>query len=158
MAVLAFISNAALELTVSKIVNNENKSNIYDLEMYRDFDATLQKLKLELTNLLHNIKSSGKSIIALGASHSTTTLIYHFELANYFEYIVDDNKAKHNHYSPGLHIPVFETDKMYDEKPDYVLILAWQHSDVICERHSKFVNNGGIFIVPLPSVSLIGED
>jgi len=144
--------------SVSKIVNNENKSNIYDLEMYRDFDATLQKLKLELTNLLHNIKSSGKSIIALGASHSTTTLIYHFELANYFEYIVDDNKAKHNHYSPGLHIPVFETDKMYDEKPDYVLILAWQHSDVICERHSKFVKNGGIFIVPLPSVSLIGED
>ena len=117
-----------------------------------------QELRLELIRLLKSLKAKGKSIVAFGASHSTTTLIYHFELGNYFEYIVDDNKAKHGQYSPGLHIPVFSTDKIYVDKPDYVLMLAWQHKDVICERHSKFIANGGKFIVPLPNICVVGQD
>jgi hypothetical protein len=144
--------------SVGIVIKSENESNIYQHEMYRNFYDSLQELRFELTKLLQSIKAKGKSIIAFGASHSTTTLIYHFELGNYFEYIVDDNKTKQRQYSPGLHIPVFSTDKMYVDKPDYVLILAWQHKDVICEKHSKFIENGGKFIVPLPKVCLIGQD
>jgi hypothetical protein len=144
--------------SVDMIINSENESNIYQHEMYRNLSETLQELKLELTKLLKSIKAKGKSIVAFGASHSTTTLIYHFELGNYFEYIVDDNKAKHGQYSPGLHIPVFSTDKIYSDKPDYVLMLAWQHQDIICDRHSKFIENGGKFIVPLPNVCVVGQD
>ena len=108
-----------------------------------------------MIKLLESIQAKGKSIIAFGASHSTTTLIYHFELGEYFDYIVDDNEAKHKQYSPGLHIPVFSTDKMYVDNPDYILILAWQHKDIICDRHSKFLENGGKFIVPLPNVCVV---
>jgi len=144
--------------SVGMVINSENESNIYQHEMYRSFDDSLQELRLELIKLLKSLKAKGKSIVAFGASHSTTTLIYHFELGNYFEYIVDDNKAKHGQYSPGLHIPVFSTDKIYVDKPDYVLMLAWQHKDVICERHSKFIANGGKFIVPLPNICVVGQD
>ena len=142
--------------SVEKFIKIEDASNIYKKETYKFFDNSLIKLKLELINLLEGIQAKGKSIIAFGASHSTTTLIYHFELGNYFNCIVDDNEVKHGHYSPGLHIPVFSTDKMYIDKPDYVLILAWQHKDVICDRHSKFIENGGKFITPLPQVSVMG--
>jgi len=141
--------------SVGMIINSENESSIYKKEMYENFYDSLQELKFELTTLVQSIKAKGKSIIAFGASHSTTTLIYHFELGDYFDYIVDDNKAKQGQYSPGLHIPVFSTDKMYIDKPDYVLMLAWQHKDVICEKHSKFIENGGKFIVPLPNLYIV---
>jgi len=36
------------------------------------------------------------------------------------------------------------------------LLLAWQHSSVILERHSKFLSNGRRVIVPLPSVRVLG--
>ena len=142
--------------SVDIIIKNENESNIYQHETYQSLSEDLQELKLELIKLLKNLKAKGKSIIAFGASHSTTTLIYHFELGDYFDYIVDDNEAKHGQYSPGLHIPVFSTDKMYADSPDYILILAWQHKDIICDRHSKFIENGGKFIVPLPNVCVVG--
>ena len=142
--------------SVDIIIKSENESNIYLHETYKSLSDELQNLKLELIKLLKNLKDKGKSIIAFGASHSTTTLIYHFELGEYFDYIVDDNEAKHKQYSPGLHIPVFSTDKMYVDSPDYILILAWQHKDIICDRHSKFIKNGGKFIVPLPNVCVVG--
>jgi len=141
---------------VDIIIKSENESNIYQHEIYKSLSKELQELKLELIKLLKNLKAKGKSIIAFGASHSTTTLIFHFELGDYFDYIVDDNEAKHGQYSPGLHIPVFSTDKMYADSPDYVLILAWQHQDIIRDRHSKFIENGGKFIVPLPDVCVVG--
>jgi hypothetical protein len=144
--------------SVGLIINSENESNIYKHEMYNNFYHSLQELKVELINLLKSIKAKGESIAAFGASHSTTTLIYHFELGDYIEYIVDDNKLKQGKYSPGLHIPVFSTDKMYVDKPDYVLMLAWQHKNVICKRHSKFMKNGGKFIAPLPKVCVIKHD
>ena len=142
--------------SVDIIIKSENESNIYQPEIYKNLSKELQELKLELINLLKNLKAKGKSIIAFGASHSTTTLIFHFELGDYFDYIVDDNEAKHGQYSPSLHIPVFSTDKMYVDSPDYVLILAWQHQDIISDRHSKFIENGGKFIVPLPNVCVVG--
>ena len=76
--------------SVNILITAENESNIYKKEMYRVFDDSLKELKFELTKLLKSIVVKGKSIIAFGASHSTTTLIYHFELGSYFNYIVDD--------------------------------------------------------------------
>ena len=156
--VVAQKQNGSREIlpSVGMLIKNENESDIYKQKMYRLFDNSLKKLKFELIKLLESIQAKGKSIIAFGASHSTTTLIYHFELGSYFNYIVDDNEAKQGYYSPGLHTPVFSTNKIYEEKPDYVLILAWQHKDVICDRHSKFIENGGKFIVPLPNLCVVG--
>jgi hypothetical protein len=112
----------------------------------------LQVLKNALHKELTNLKNSGKKIIGFGASHSTTTLLYHFELSKFIDYIVDDNPSKHNLFSPGYHIPVYSTKKLYDDNPDYVLLLAWQHANTIMERHNKYRENGGSWIIPLPSL------
>ena len=141
--------------SVGMIIDSEKESNIYGIEMYREFSNSLQELKADLIELLKSIKDKGKSIVAFGASHSTTTLIYHFELSDYFDYIVDDNKAKHGLYSPGLHIPVFPTDRMYVDRPDYILILAWQHKLSITKKHKLIIEKGSVFIAPLPKIEII---
>ena len=141
--------------SVGMIIDSEKESNIYGIEMYREFSNSLQELKADLIELLKSIKDKGKSIVAFGASHSTTTLIYHFELSDYFDYIVDDNKTKHGLYSPGLHIPVFPTDRMYVDRPDYILILAWQHKLSITKKHKLIIEKGSTFIVPLPKIEII---
>ncbi len=146
-----------VNLSVGRMIKDEIEDGFYNIEMYRKFSKSLQEIKIELTRLLQGIKDKGYSIVAFGASHSTTTLIYHFELGSYIDYIVDDNKAKHGLYSPGLHLPVFDTEKMYTDKPDYALILAWQHSKTILYKHNKFIHNGGKFIIPLPEVEVFCE-
>ena len=44
---------------------------------------------------------------------------------------------------------------MYEDNPDYVLILAWNFADFIIKKNKKFHDNGGKFIVPLPKVKII---
>jgi len=63
---------------------------------------------------------------------------------------VDDNPIKHGLYSPGYHLPVYPSDKLYEDKPEYTLVLAWQHQDSIIKRNREYLNEGGKFIVPLP--------
>ena len=87
---------------------------------------------------------------------STTTLLHHFEIGDYLDYIVDDNTIKQGLFSPGYHIPVYPSEKLYSNKPDYVLILGWQHQDSIINRNKNFLKNGGKFIIPLPELKVIG--
>ena len=48
-----------------------------------------------------------------------------------------------------------EEINMYEDNPDYVLILAWNFADFIIKKNKKFHDNGGKFIVPLPKVKII---
>ena len=68
---------------------------------------------------------------------------------------VDDNVVKHALYSPGYHIPVHSVDHLYFDFADCVLILDWQHRDAIIDRHRKYIEKGGEFLIPLPQVKVI---
>ena len=92
-----------------------------------------------------------------GASVSTTTLLHHFEMGDYIEYLVDDNPIKHGLYSPGYHLPVYPSKKLYDDKPKYVLVLGWQHQDSIINRNKSFLDEGGKFIIPLPKLKIVSD-
>ena len=45
-----------------------------------------------------------------------TTLLHHFDLAGQLDFLVDDNPVKQNTFSPGHHLPVYESQKLYDKK------------------------------------------
>ena len=69
--------------------------------------------------------------------------------------IYDDFKSKQNLFSPGFHIPVESAEKIYEENPDYIIILAWRYADEIIAKHKKYHKNGGKFIIPLPEFKII---
>ena len=82
--------------------------------------------------------------------------MYHFGLdKNLLDYIVDDNPLKQGLYSPGLHIPIVDAARFYEDKPDYLLILAWNFSEEIMKTHQHFLTGGGRFIVPLPELKVV---
>lgn len=143
--------------SVDSLIAEEEASGMHTLLPYRTFASDIEMRRGEVLSALAVLKAKGARIVGLGASHSTTTLTYHFGLAPFLEYLVDDNSLKHGMFSPGHHIPVYSTDKLYSDKPDYVLVLAWQHQGSILERHRRFVASGGRFIVPLPELRVIGS-
>ena len=71
------------------------------------------------------------------------------------DFIVDDNEIRHNTFSPGHHIPVYNTDQIYKSMPDIIVILAWRFANDIIAKHQKFIDKGGQFIVPLPEFKII---
>lgn len=139
--------------SVEELITEERKQGMRDPETYRRFALEIAESKNRLVTLLQGLKAEGKRIAGFGASHSTTTLICHFELAPYIDYLVDDNPLKHGKYSPGYHLPVFSSEKLDQDRPDYVLILGWQHQRSIMDRHS--LADYGRWIIPLPELKIV---
>jgi SAM-dependent methyltransferase len=145
-----------LDKNVESFIKKEEITKMHDMETYIRFAKDINSLKNELDELLKKIKSSGKNIVGYGATHNTTTLLYHFELGEYLDFLVDDNPAKHGLYSPGHHLRVYPSEKLNEDKPDYVLVLGWQHQDTIINRNKRFLEEGGKFIIPLPELKVLG--
>ena len=54
-----------------------------------------------------------------------------------------------------MKISVRSIDAIADEKPDVLMVLAWNFFDEIREQQSDFVARGGRFLVPLPEPMLV---
>jgi len=133
----------------------EQRRGITRPEIYRDFFQALENRKRVVLDYLDDAIAKGKTIAGFGASTTTTTLLYHFELGSRIRFLVDDNPIKHNTVSPGLHIPVLQSSELYARRPDIVVVLAWIHADKIVERHRQFVTDGGVLLIPLPEMNLV---
>jgi len=122
---------------------------------FRDYAARIDRCRAQLTALLSDLKRQGKRIAAYGAPAKATTLMYHFALdREAIAYIVDDSPLKVGLFSPGLHVPVLPVGTIYERRPDYLVMLAWNFADAIMAKHSAFRDGGGHFIVPLPQLSV----
>jgi len=138
--------------SVNRILKKEKKDNIHIKSYYKSFFRKLKILKNQIENKIKSYKESNLSIIGFGASHSTTTFLHAIKIAQYLDFIADDNSLKHNTHSPGFNIRVLPSGAIYKLKPNIVIILGWQHAKTILARHKKLLDQGIKFFVPLPKL------
>ena len=140
---------------VEELIRLERARGLDRPEAYERLAQTIQQRKAELVGLLRQLRSTGKRIVGFGAPAKATTLLFAFGIEpGMLECIVDESPWKQGLYSPGHHLPVVAPDILYDgaRRPDYALMLAWNFAESIMSRHRAFLERGGHFIVPLPTV------
>jgi hypothetical protein len=136
----------------------ERKLGVHKEDTLISFANAVEKIKSDLYTCLKGIKESGKSLAIFGAPAKATTLMYHFSInADDIKYIVDDSPLKQGLYSPGKHIPIAPSQELYLNRPDVILILAWNFAAPIINNHIKLIELGTRFIVPLPQIQFIPE-
>jgi len=141
--------------SVQKYIKLEDEAGFNSKAIFTQYSKKIDSGKKEYIKLIQDLKAEGKKIIGYGASATSTTLMYHYEMDETLDYLVDDFEAKHHLYSPGLHVPVFPSDEIYNNPPDYIIVLAWRYYEKIVKRHEKFLEQGGHFIIPLPELKII---
>jgi len=137
--------------SVDNLIALEHKLGLNQVDTMSEFNVRIENIRDRLHKLIYSIKKEGKTIAGFGAPTKATTLMAHFGLdETMLDFIVDDNPLKQGLYTPITHIPVLSSDSIYDRKPDYLLILAWNFSLPIMKMHEKYSNDVGRFIIPMP--------
>jgi len=130
----------------------------YDrLETYSTFGERVKESKRGLLEFLIAAKAAGKRIAGYGAPGKGNTLLNYCGIrTDFLDYTVDRNPYKQGKFLPGTHIPICRVEKLFETKPDYVLILPWNFKEEIVKQMAAIREWGGKFVVPIPRVEVIG--
>jgi SAM-dependent methyltransferase len=144
------------EHSVKKLLDFETKLKLNEINYYKNFAIRVEKLKEDLLKLLISLKKKGNKIAAYGAAAKGSTLINYIGIGrDLIDFVVDRNPYKHGKYMPGQHLPIFETKKILEENPNYLLLLAWNFASEIIEQQHVYKQRGGKFIIPIPEPKVI---
>ncbi|MFB6225221.1 MAG: methyltransferase C-terminal domain-containing protein, partial [Candidatus Paceibacteria bacterium] len=140
---------------IARLIHLEEVKNLDKVSTYKSFAHKVEKLKTELVNLLSKLKRSGHTIAGYGAAAKGNTLLNYYGIGNdILDYIADQNTLKQGLYTPGTHVRVVSPKKIYQDTPDYIVILAWNFAQEIMKQQSDFRESGGKFILPVPEVRI----
>lgn len=123
---------------------------------YASFAERVVQLQRELRDLLDQLHERGASVAAYGAAAKGATLLNSSGIgADRVAYVVDRNEHKQGRAMPGCRLPISPVERLRDDPPDYLLLLAWNFADEIMAQQADYRAGGGRFIVPVPTPRVV---
>jgi SAM-dependent methyltransferase len=142
---------------VHEYLRAERDTGMDTFGYYRDFGARVQQVCRDLVALLRDLRAQGRSIAAYGAAAKGSTLVNTAGIGtDLVDFVVDRNVHKQGLCMPGTHLPIRAPAALLDDRPDYVLLLAWNFKDEVMAQQAEYLALGGRFIVPVPTPEIIG--
>lgn len=143
---------------VGRLVAEEIAKGLDREETYAVFAERVPVIREHTLEFLHECKRTGKRVAAYGAPAKGNTFLNYCGIGpDLLEYTVDKSPYKQGLYTPGMHIPVCHPDKLAEDMPDYVLLLAWNFKDEILTQQKRYLEKGGTFVQAIPSLEIIGR-
>jgi SAM-dependent methyltransferase len=133
----------------------EADAGVDTLDYYAGFESRVRETKRKLLAFLIEAKNAGKRVVGYGAPGKGNTLLNYCGIrTDFVDFTVDRSPHKHGKFLPGTHIPIFPPEKLWEARPDYVLILPWNLKKEIMEQLAGIAEWGGRFVVPIPEVTV----
>ncbi|HYG76599.1 MAG TPA: class I SAM-dependent methyltransferase [Planctomycetota bacterium] len=146
----------AVQPSVQRMLANEEARGLHKLAPWTEFAKKVAESKAALLKELDALKAAGKRIAGYGAPAKGNTLLAYCGIGTErIDYIVDKSPYKQNFLTPGHHIPVYAPEKLLQDQPDVVLILAWNFAPEIVQQQAEYKKRGGRFLIPIPRATYI---
>ena len=141
--------------SVKSLLQREKELSVDGLAYYETFAARVEKLKTDLIAVLQKFKEEGKRIAGYGAAAKGCTLLSYCGVdSKYLDYIVDLNPVKQGQYFTGTQLRIEPPTKVLEDRPDAVMIIAWNFAKEIMKQQEAYRDQGGTFIIPVPEVRI----
>lgn len=149
-------SHFKVENSVLEKIEDEKKLGLDQISTYENFQSKVEEKKMEVMKFLEDLKAKNKIVVGYGAPAKACTFLNYCEIdKNILSFTVDKNTYKQGLHLPSTHIPIFNPEKIFETKPDYVLILAWNLKEEIVEQMKDIKDWGGKFLVFIPKLEVI---
>ena len=129
-----------IENNVKKLINEEEIFGIKNFKTYQEFGEKVYQIKKNIIKNIDKLKNKSKIIIGYGAPAKATTALNFFGISKEIDFIVEDNKLKHNKFIPGVKIAI-KSKSSIKSKNHTLLILAWNFFNEIKKNNSDISNN-----------------
>jgi len=144
---------------VGRLLDEESGRGMDAARFYEDFAARVTALRIDLVGELRKRKAAGQRLAAYGASAKGSTLMNACGIgAELLDFVADRSTVKQGRYTPGNRLPIVGPEALMEKRPDAVLLLTWNFADEIFRQQAAYLNAGGSFVVPIPTIRAVGKE
>jgi nucleoside-diphosphate-sugar epimerase len=129
-----------IESSVKKMLKEEENFGIKKYNTYKTFGEKVYKIRENVVQNIKKLKEKNNLIIGYGAPAKATTALNFFGISKEIDFIVEDNKLKHNKFVPGVKIPIKNKTSIKNKK-NSLIVLAWNFYEDIKKNNSKLSEN-----------------
>lgn len=148
--------NGAVSERLRGLIEAEKAAGLDDDRAFLEFAAKVRKSKLDLIRLLVDLRGRGIAVPGIGCPGRASTLLNYCNIdVDLMPYIAEQKTSlKLGLFLPGKHIPIVDEQRIFDEQPEYALMLSWHYAAPIVQAlRARGLRSK--FIVPLPEISII---
>ena len=136
---------------VADLLQREAQAGLDRLEPWLDFARRVSWSKTALLGEIDRLRASGRKLAGYGAPAKGMTLLSYCGIGpERIPYLVDKSPHKQGLLTPGHHIPIRRPEKLLEDQPDVVLLLAWNFTPEIAVQQAEYRRRGGRFLLPIP--------
>jgi SAM-dependent methyltransferase len=144
------------EVPVSLKREEELQLGLAGTDAYDAFVSGANRRAASVRSFLESAAANGKRVVGYGAAAKGNTLLNYCGVSTReVAYVVDRSPHKQGHFLPGTHLPVFAPEKLLSDRPDYVIVLAWNLLDEVQASLPEVRGWGGSFVTTMPSLTVL---
>lgn len=142
--------------SVQRILKEEDDFGLSRPEPYIAFRKLAERAKFDLLELALKCRREGLSFVGNSCPGRCSTLLNYAGIdRTMMPYICEQpTSLKLGLHLPGKHIPVVNNQRLIDEQPDYVVLLAWHYAEPIAQQlRARGLKSK--LVVPLPELKIL---
>ncbi|MGO9963179.1 MAG: methyltransferase domain-containing protein [Acidimicrobiales bacterium] len=145
------------EASVSLKREEEIQIGLADTDAYEAFASASIRRAASVRGFLERAAADKKTVVGYGAAAKGNTLLNYCGVSQReIAYVVDRSPYKQGHFLPGTHLPVFPPGRLLADRPDYVLVLAWNLLGEVQTSLPEVRKWGGSFVTTMPTLAVLG--
>lgn len=141
---------------VAALLAREDEFGVTRLETYTEFQKRADRVKDDLLAFLIEQKRAGRRVAAYGAAAKGNTLLnYAGVRPDLLPYVCDAAPSKQGKFLPGSHIPIRAPEALWENSPDYVVILPRNIAQEVRTQLKDLAEGGASFVTAVPELSFL---
>lgn len=124
---------------------------------YAGFAQACARVREGLIDVLDRMRAEGRRVAAYGAAAKGNTLLNYCGIHvtdGRIAFVADRAPSKQGRFLPGSHIPIVPPARIFEDRPDIVLILPWNLRREIAADLAGIAAWGGRFAVAVPRLEV----
>lgn len=155
-AYISWKGSRPVKAAVGELLALEVEKKLFSPETYIDFRSRVYENRDRFMEFAYKAHREGLSVVGNSCPGRCSTLLNFYGVTkDLMPYLAEQpTSLKLGLHLPGKHIPVVNNQRLIDEQPDYVVLLAWHYAKPIAEQlRARGLKSK--FVVPLPEFAVL---